>query len=412
MKNQVNHPLAAVNVPLNYGYVIVIACFVIVMLNVGMFVSIGVFFKPILNEFGWSRAVTSGSISICALVTGLCSILTGSLTDKFGPRLVISICVFIAGVGYLLMSRLSGIWQLYFYLGLLSGIGSSALVPMLTSVPKWFTQHRTVMVGIISAGGGVGGLFVPLIAASLIGNYDWHLAYLILGGFYLVITMIAAQFLRRSPNLPMAVPVQILKTAPAPSEPAISLKKTFRSTPFWLSNLMFFCFGVSALTVQVHIVNHATDIHISPTGAAGLLSVINGVSIVGSIVLGGLGDKFGNRVLFILAFILICVSMIGLLFFDTLWQLNLFAIVFGLAFGAGLANAPALVSKLFGAGILGLILGITSLSQTLGGSIGGYLAGYIFDSQNSYRTIFIICAMLGLVGMTATFFLKPSKEKA
>jgi MFS family permease len=142
MINQDSRAAATVKTPFNYGYIVVVACFVIVMLNVGLFISVGVFFKPILNEFGWTRAVTSGPLSICALLTGLFSIITGTLADKFGPRLVISICVFIAGAGYLLMSQLTSIWQLYLYLGFLTGIGSSSMVPMLSSVPRWFTRRH------------------------------------------------------------------------------------------------------------------------------------------------------------------------------------------------------------------------------------------------------------------------------
>ena len=412
MMNQQISPTAANKSSFNYGYIMVLACFTIVMFNVGLFISIGVFFKPILNDFGWSRAVTSGPISTCALVTGIFSILAGALTDRFGPRKIVTGCLVIAGTGYLLMSQLNSIWQLYLYLGLLTGIGSSSMVSMLSSVPKWFTQRRTVMVGIISAGGGIGGLFIPLVASWLIGAYQWRTAYLVLGGFYLGITLIAAQFLRRSPQQETSslVPPAATKTLGKPSGPA--LKAILVSKLFWINNLIFFCFGVSALTVQFHIVNHATDINISPTGAAGLLSVINGASIVGSVVLGLLGDKFGNKTLFILAFVAIGMGMISLLFFDTLWQLNIFAVVFGLAFGSGLANSPALVSKIFGVAALGLILGISNLSQTIGGSLGGFLAGYIFDVQNSYQTIFAICAVLCLVGMTATFFLKPPKHSA
>jgi MFS family permease len=137
MMNQQIGPTAANRSSFNHGYIIVLACFTMMILNVGLFVSAGVFFKPILNDFGWSRAITSGPISTGALVTGIFSILTGALTDRFGPRLVITVCVIIAGAGYLLMSQLNNIWQLYFYLGLLTGIGSSSMVPMMSSVSTW-----------------------------------------------------------------------------------------------------------------------------------------------------------------------------------------------------------------------------------------------------------------------------------
>ena len=129
--------------------------------------------------------------------------------------------------------------------GLFTGIGSSVLPSMLSSVPHWFTHGRSVMMGIISAGGGVGGLLIPLISNWLIEDYKWRTAYLILGISYLVITIIASQFLRRSPSgVKAADPGQtaVRSQTAAPT----SLKEIFRSARFWLGNLVFFCLGFSA----------------------------------------------------------------------------------------------------------------------------------------------------------------------
>jgi MFS family permease len=144
------------------------------------------------------------------------------------------------------------------------------------------THRRTVMMGIISAGGGLGGLIIPLIAAWLIGDYQWRTAYLILGAFYLGVNLIAAQFLRRSPQLETLsqVPPVAAKNLEKPSGPV--LKAILVSKLFWINNLVFFCFGVSALTVQFHIVNHATDINISPTVAAGLCPSLTGQALLGA----------------------------------------------------------------------------------------------------------------------------------
>lgn len=43
--------------PLFYGYIIVAAAFVIAAVGDGLLYSFGVFFEPLLKEFGWSRAM-------------------------------------------------------------------------------------------------------------------------------------------------------------------------------------------------------------------------------------------------------------------------------------------------------------------------------------------------------------------
>jgi MFS family permease len=182
-----------------------------------------------------------------------------------------------------------------------------------------------------------------------------------------------------------------------------------RTPQFWLMIVLFFAFGFVVTTINVHIVNHATDLHISSTAGAGILSIANGLSVVGSIIFGVIGDRLGNKRLFVYTFFVLAASLFSLLFLGELWMLNIFAVVFGLAFGSGLAQAPALVARFFGTATLGVIFGIISFCQTLGASLGSYLAGLIYDISQDYQLIFIICGILCLIGMTATALLKPLK---
>ncbi len=95
-----------------YGYVVVIACFISMVSMWGISYSFGVFFKPLLAEFGWTRAMTSGAYSLCMLLTGSLSIVAGRLTDRFGPRIVITGCGILLGTGCILVSQVSTIGQL------------------------------------------------------------------------------------------------------------------------------------------------------------------------------------------------------------------------------------------------------------------------------------------------------------
>ena len=374
------------------------------MMNVGMYLTIGVFFKPISQDMGWSRAETSLPISISTLVTAIMSIIAGSLVDKYGPRKIAFIFAVITGAGYLLMSQLSSLWELYLYFGFLIGAGACLMAPLLSLIPRWFSTGRTVMAGIISAGGGVGGLIMPLVANSLINSFDWHRAYLVMGIIYLIVILTAVQFLRRR-SVIEAVELQKIAVADTSVQsplPAYSFKEAFRSRNYWLMAAMVFVFGFVANTINLHSSPNATDVGTSSTAAAGLLSVMSGFSIIGCVVLGLLGDKFGNRKMLVATFVIEGAALLWLTTVTELWMLNVFMIVYGVAFGSGLAQSAPLVAKLFGMHSLGLILGTITFIQTIGAGLGSYIPGVIYDAQQDYYWAFITCGALCFLAVIAT----------
>ena len=111
-----------------YGYIIVSVAFGIGMIGWGFFTTFGVFFNPLLDDFGWTRATISGARSIAFLVTGFFGIIAGRLGDRFGPRLVLMGCGLFLGLAGLLLSQVNTIWQLYLFYGLMVGIGTSGIV--------------------------------------------------------------------------------------------------------------------------------------------------------------------------------------------------------------------------------------------------------------------------------------------
>ena len=95
-----------------YGYVIVAASFGIMTVLHGTFSTFGVFFNPLLAQFSTSRAALSAAASIASF-TMAAAIVVGALADKFGPRVVLTICAVLFGLGYLLMSQVNALWQMY-----------------------------------------------------------------------------------------------------------------------------------------------------------------------------------------------------------------------------------------------------------------------------------------------------------
>jgi len=119
-----------------YGWVIVAASFFAEIMAYGAMYSFGVFFIPLCEEFGWTRAMTAGAFSVYMIVHGFFYIVSGILTDKYGPRVVVAIGGFLIGLGLCLTSQVSAIWQLYLFLGLVVGIGMGCVyVPLAALLP-------------------------------------------------------------------------------------------------------------------------------------------------------------------------------------------------------------------------------------------------------------------------------------
>ncbi len=95
----------------------------------------------------------------------------------------------------------SAVWQLYVFYGVMVGAGLGGIyVPLTSTVARWFVARRGMMTGIVVAGIGLGMLGGPLAANQLIALFDWHISYLLLGGVVLVVSNLAAQFLKRDPS--------------------------------------------------------------------------------------------------------------------------------------------------------------------------------------------------------------------
>ena len=176
-----------------YGYIVVGAALIIMAVMYGAYNSFGIFFKPVLTDFNWTRAVTSGGLSLSWIVHGLLGIIMGRLTDRFGPRVVLTICGFLLGLGYLLMSQIGTVWQLYLFYGVIIGAGmGGSWVPIVSTVARWFVKRRNLMTGIVLSGVSIGTLIGAPVASRLISAYDWRMSYVIVGGIVLVVAVLAA----------------------------------------------------------------------------------------------------------------------------------------------------------------------------------------------------------------------------
>jgi len=397
-----------------YGYVVVLAAFFTTLVMSWSLASYGVFFKPLATEFGWTRAVTAGALSLSLFVFGLLSMVTGRLTDRFGPKLIATVCGFILGLGYLLMSRINDAWQLYLFYGVVIAVGQSGgFVPMMSTVARWFVKKRGLMNGIVVAGIGVGIVIMPPVATHLIATYGWRTSYSIIGIITLVLLIGAAQFLKRDPGQIGRLPdgdngVRLESTVPVTK--GYTLGEALHTRQFWMLCATYFCYGFFVQPTIVHIVPHATDLGISTMTAASILSVIGGLSIAGRIGIGSGSDRIGHKPALVIAFLLAVIALVLLLVAREVWMFYLFAVIFGFAYGGLIAIESPMTAQLFGLRAHGAILGVVHFHATIGNAIGLPFAGKLFDLNGNYQLAFLVFVGLSGVGLILVSLLRTIKK--
>lgn len=398
-----------------YGYNIVASGFGIQAVGIGTFIAFGVFFKPLLNDFGWSRATLSGAQSMALLVAGFLGILVGRLNDRLGPRVVMTVAGFFFGLGLLLMSGLSNVWQLYLFYGVVVGIGLSSIdIIPLSTIARWFIRRRGMMTGVAKVGTGTGQFAIPLVASMLIVAYGWRNSYIIIGAIAMVLLIAIGQLLRRDPAGQGLLPDGNKESQAAGSEPAESglyLHEAIRTRQFWTICLAYLATMFCLLIIMVHIVPHATDIGISSTTAAGILSAIGGISMTGRFVTGIAVDRFGNRLSMIICLILLILAFLWLQLARELWMLILFAAVYGFGHGGLFTVISPIVAEYFGLRSHGALFGIVFFSSMVGGALGPVIAGHIYDTTESYNLAFWTCTAVAAMALVLILSLRQIRPK-
>jgi MFS family permease len=395
-----------------YGYNIVAAGFTIQAVCIGAMFAYGVFFKELQTEFGWSRATISGASSLAFFIMGAVGILAGRLNDRIGPRVLIVASAGFLGLGYLLMSRMQAPWQLYLLYGVMAGIGFSTHdIITLSTVARWFIKRRGLMSGIVKVGTGSGQLLGPMIATMLLALFGWRNSNLIIGAVILVALVAVAQLMRRDPQgmglLPDGGSDAANCAAGVVADQGFSLREAVLMKQFWTLCVTEFAVLCCLLTVIVHIVPYARDLGLSPTIAAGVLSTIGGVSILGRIVMGAANDRIGGRHSLIICLTVLFCGFIVLQLAAEAWMLFLFAVIYGFAHGGFFTVVSPMVAELFGTDSHGLLFGIVLFSGTLGGAVGPLMAGRTFDLTGSYQMVFLVLSALTLIGFVLMILLRP-----
>ncbi len=333
----------------------------------------GVFLPVLAEAFGWSRGAISTALSINLVIGGLAGFGVGALSDRFGPRVLLVPTVALAGTGFALVSTVGALWQLYLFVGVLSGLGMSSFYLLsATTVTHWFDERRGLALALVLVGFNLGYIGGGPLAAWLITTVGWRSAYAMLGGGCGLIALVAALYVR----------------LPRTGRRGATLAEALVDPRQWCLNFAWLLLGGLAFMLTVHIVPFARDHGVSLGGASLALTAYGMGSVVGRVTAGALSDRIGTGLTMRIAFTLQIMALVALL-----WLPSRETLLGSLAtFGAGFAAADTMIAKaipdVFGMRAIGAIMGVLTLGWRSGAALGPVVAGFLYDATGSYSVPF------------------------
>jgi MFS family permease len=408
-----------------YGWVIVATTFLIALVTVGGRSAFGVFVVPMSEEFGWSRSTISLAAALGFLVNGLSQPFVGRLFDTLGGRKVLLASLAMFGVTTVLLATTFHILFLILVFGVIMSIAWSGTSLTTTSalLSRWFQRRRATVLSLSTAGASAGGLLLVPLAMYVLQRTDWRMTWVVLGAMVLVVALpLAFVFLRDDPTDLGLLPdgeqpcldgsqANPTRAAAGPLE-ANSWRVALRSWPFWQLSGAYGVCGFTTAILTTHFIPYAIDRGVAPSTAATALGVMNGLNVVGVIVMGMLADRCGRKNLLALVYAARGGAYALLLLAPDPWGLWGFSAIAGFSYWATAPLTTSLTADVYGLKTLGTLSGITFLIHQVGGAVSIQFAGLMRDMAGSYTLPLTMAGIFLLPAALSAFSIREKQYSA
>lgn len=394
---------------LEHSWRLLAAAMAIVGMAMGALFSLGVFLAPMQAATGWSRTNISAVALLAWVTLGIGSFLWGVLSDRTGPRTVIVVGGLLLGLGLVLASQVTALWQFTVAYGVLVGLAVGAFYAPLTSmVSKTFAANRGLAIGLVSAGAGLGNFAVAPLVRWLISQYDWRTAMLVLGDLAWLTT------------LPLALLVRV-PTAGAESTGTggaespgrdLALVDIVRRPQFWLIALVHFACCVAHSGPIFHMVANATDHGVGTMTAAVVFGGAGLASIGGRVATGVIADRIGAKRTLVAMLTLQAPAILLYVFVRDTTSFYLLGLVFGVAYGGVMPLYALLTREYFGQRAMGGAYGAIYMLQAIGMGLGTYGGGWLYDHLGGYGWAFASAAAIGGGAILFALALRPPATRS
>lgn len=397
--------------------------------------SFGSYLKPIAVDLGLSRAVMSGAGSLARLEGGLEGALGGWFVDRYGPRAVCLIGVFVGGLGLMLMYFINSLWSYYAVWAIASlGFNLGLSMPLDAAVTNWFVKKRGLALGSMRALIGLCGITVVPLVMWLIGLCGWRITLVIAGLSTWLIALPLAWFLvkPRRPEYYGLLPDgeehqpgegQDAQTtieagveyAERAEEIEFTLRQAVRTSAFWIIYVAHALHGMVSPAVSMHQIPYLTDMGIDEVAAAFALGLMVFVSAPGRLIGGIIADRFDkNHLRFPMAgaYLLQCLGLVIFLQTQSMAMVYVYLALYGFGMGASIGINVPLRARYFGRKAFATIGGMMRLLDTPVAVLAPIYVGWTFDVTGNYRSAFVVVTGLLFLSVIVMTLAKPPKPPA
>lgn len=419
------------NIGIYYGWVIVFAAFITLGISFGIWYSYSVFILAVIREFNWSTAAASSVFSIFIISHSTFAMAAGYLQDRFGPRVVVPAGSLLLAVSLIVTSWSENLWHFQLTYGVFAGAGISltAFVSHSAFLPKWFERKRGLALGIATAGIGLGMLLIVPFSEKMISAYGWRSAYRILAAIVLFIVAPLNLILgRKSPEAISQHPDGDIPGNPRGAKPSSwvmeiidkkwaaidwDLLKASRTLTFWYLIGAFGFISFAFQGVLLHAVAAMVDAQLSKSTAAYVFGLAGIMGSVGKILFGCLSDKLGRERAKFIADVIAILGILALTFISSAHSpmTFIFAICFGIGYGAAAPLIPAITADIFIGRHYGLIFSFIAIGGGIGAAVGTYTVGLLRDTSGDYTAGFIVCCLSLAISCILVFLAAPGKVR-
>lgn len=382
---------------------------VILHLMIGSVYAWSVFTKPISGYTGWKETSVSFAFSLAIFCLGMSAAFMGRLVEKFGPTATGTISSICYGSGIALTGlaiQSHQLWLLYVAYGVIGGLGSGYVTPVSTIV-RWFPDKRGLATGLAIMGFGFAAMLTGPIAQSLMANVGVVNTFYILGGFYFVVMLIAAQFIKkpRSHELPPAIAKNAERISLTGRE--LTANQALRTRTFAFLWFMFFInitTGIGLVSAASPMAQDMTTMTASAAAVmVGIIGLFNGF---GRLAWATLSDFIGRPLTYSLIFVLDIVMLFVLLLFKAPFIFALALCLLMSCYGAGFSVIPAYLGDVFGTKELGAIHGYILTAWAIAGMVGPLLLSYTHQVLHNYYVTLIVFIIIDALAMIISLLIQ------
>ncbi|HTV77371.1 MAG TPA: MFS transporter [Steroidobacteraceae bacterium] len=389
----------------SYRWVMVAAGGVLGCVAIGALFSLPVFVRPVSQATGWSITGVSSAMTLAFLAMAVGSILWGSLSDRYGPRLIVMTGSVLLAVSLVLAGHAQSLIGFQLLFGVLVGVAAAAIfAPMMACVTGWFDTQRSLAVSLVSAGMGMAPLTMSPLAARLIIHYDWRTSLQIIAVLVAVIMIPVALLVHRAPP---ADETRAPEASGAAGPAQMSSGDALRSPQFIVLLLTnFFCCATHSGPI-FHTVSYALTCGIPMIAAVSIYSVEGLAGLVGRLAFGVLGDRLGARRVLVSGLLLQAFGALAYFFVRDLAAFYAVAAVFGFIYAGIMPLYAVLARENFPLRMMGTIIGGTAMAGSLGMATGPVAGGLIYDTLGSYGWLYVGAWGIGIGAFLISLLFRP-----